>query len=99
MSAIACIKAANSKAMPWIVWVLRLVIGGVFVMSGFVKGIDLWGFVYKTSEYFMVWDMPQPHSLYVMIALSLSMAEFMIGSMLIVGAYGRAAAPHGIYLL
>ena len=89
MSAITSIKTANIKAMPWIVWALRLLIGGVFVMSGFVKAIDLWGFVYKTSEYFMVWDMPQPHSLYVMIALSLSMAEFMIGCMLVIGAYRR----------
>lgn len=89
MSAITSIKAANIKVMPWIVWALRLLTGGVFVMSGFVKAIDLWGFVYKTSEYFMVWDMPQPHSLYVMIALSLSMAEFMIGCMLVIGAYRR----------
>ena len=89
MSAITSIKAANIKVMPWIVWALRLLIGGVFVMSGFVKAIDLWGFVYKTSEYFMVWDIPQPHSLYVMIALSLSMAEFMIGCMLVIGAYRR----------
>ncbi len=32
------------------VWVLRLLIGGVFVMSGLVKSLDLWGFVFKIEE-------------------------------------------------
>ena len=39
------------------IWMLRLFVGGVFVLSGFVKMIDLWGFVFKIEEYLGVWGM------------------------------------------
>ena len=37
-----------------IVLLLRLVVGGVFAFSGFVKAIDPWGSVYKFGEYLSV---------------------------------------------
>ncbi len=91
MNKIALLKKYNQKYLSYSVWVLRIIIGGLFVMSGLVKGIDLWGFIYKIEEYFEVWGITQPHSLSVIIALTLSMVEFITGSMLVLGAYRRGS--------
>ena len=40
----------SSRAFLWVVWGLRIVTGALFVMSGLVKVIDLWGFVFKIEE-------------------------------------------------
>ncbi|MDE5941436.1 MAG: DoxX family protein [Muribaculaceae bacterium] len=79
------------------VWLLRLVIGGVFVMSGFVKMIDPWGFVFKIEEYLAVWEMMQPRTLVLAGALLLSGYEFVLGALLAMGCYKRVA-PWGLML-
>lgn len=60
-------------------------------MSGLVKDIDLWGFVYKIEEYLAAWDIRQPRSMVVMAALSVSAAEFILGVMLATGSYKRTS--------
>lgn len=60
-------------------------------MSGLVKGIDLWGFVFKIEDYLEVWDMSQPRSLVLMAALLISGYEFVFGLLLAVGCYKRFA--------
>lgn len=74
-----------------IVWTLRVLVGGLFVMSGLVKGVDLWGFVFKIEEYLAVWGVSQPRSLVVMAALLVSGYEFVFGFLLAVGCYKRVA--------
>ena len=59
----------GKKTKTGIVWLLRLLVGATFVMSGLTKCIDLWGVVYKIEEYFIVWSIDLPLSLYVMTAL------------------------------
>lgn len=73
-----------------LVWSLRIFVGTVFALSGFVKAIDLWGFTYKIEEYFIAWDIILPHSLYVMAALALSVGEFILGCMLLIGSYRKS---------
>lgn len=85
------LSSVNRRYLTWIVWGLRIVIGGLFVMSGLVKGIDIWGFVYKIEEYFAVWQWSVPHSLCVMAALSVAIAEFVLGAMVVVGCYRRVS--------
>ncbi|MDE7411460.1 MAG: DoxX family protein [Paramuribaculum sp.] len=68
---------------------MRIIIGGIFIMSGLVKAIDLWGVVYKIEEYFSVWGVSAPRSLVEMLSLGLATAEFLLGLMLLVGAYRR----------
>lgn len=82
-------KSYSAKYRGAIVWVLRILIGGVFVMSGLVKAIDIWGLIYKIEEYFQVWGISVPRSLVEMAALGLSLVEFLLGLMLLVGAYSR----------
>lgn len=81
----------RSPWMPALVWTLRVIIGGVFVMSGLVKGIDLWGFVFKIEEYLAVWGMSEPRSLIVLGALLISGYEFVFGFLLATGCYKRVA--------
>ena len=43
----------NVRQSWWIVclvWVLRFAVGGLFVMSGFVKMVDPWGFLFNLEE-------------------------------------------------
>lgn len=81
-------------ARPWfpaLVWTLRVLVGGVFVMSGLVKGIDLWGFVFKLEEYLSVWGLSQPRSVTVMGAMLISGYEFVFGLLLAMGCYKRVS--------
>lgn len=80
-----------SKWQYVLVWVLRIVVGGVFVSSGIAKAIDLWGTLYKFGEYFSVWGWVLPHSLYFMMAFLLAVAEFLLGTMLLLGCYKRTS--------
>ncbi len=79
------------------VWVLRLLIGGVFVMSGLVKSLDLWGFVFKIEEYLAIWDMSQPRTIVFMLAMGVAGYEFVLGLLLAMGCYKRVA-PWGLFL-
>lgn len=80
---------SKNKLIASGVWTLRIVIGVIFITSGFAKSVDIWGFVYKIEEYLNVWDFAQPRSLVLMAALAISSAEFLLGLMLTIGAYKR----------
>lgn len=75
-----------------IVWICRLLVGATFIFSGLTKMIDVWGFIYKIEQYLAVWDMPQPRSLVLAVAMGLSGAEFMLGCFMATGCYKRTAA-------
>lgn len=78
-----------ARALPFIVWILRIALGAVFVVSGLSKGLDIWGFIYKIEEYLNVWGMDQPRSLVLAAALCISCYEFTLGLMLMIGCYRR----------
>lgn len=84
-------KVVGSRWFSAIVWGLRLLIGGLFIMSGLVKGIDLWGFVFKIEDYLGVWNMNQPRSIVLMTAILISGYEFVFGLLLALGCYKRVA--------
>lgn len=75
----------------WTVWAFRILVGALFIYSGFVKLIDLWGFIYKIEEYFNVWGVMMPRSVNLVGALLLSTVEFVSGVMLLTGCYKRLA--------
>lgn len=76
---------------PVWVWTLRVALGAVFIASGLGKSIDVWGTVYKMEEYLLLWGWSQPRTLVVMCAMGLCGAEFVLGCLLLLGAYRRAA--------
>lgn len=81
----------HNRYFPLTVWMLRILVGGVFIISGLAKAIDIWGFVFKIEEYLSVWHMMQPRSLVLMGAILLSGYEFVFGLLMLLGCYKRVA--------
>ena len=66
--------------MKNVLWILRILVGALFIFSGFVKAIDPLGLSYKMDEFFEVWHM------YWMMPFSLTLAILMIAFEIIAGA-------------
>ena len=70
--------------------VLRVIVGAVFVYSGFVKAIDPWGGFYKITEYLQALGWSEVLNLSLFAACGVAAVEFVLGVLLLVGAYRRA---------
>lgn len=70
---------------------LRWLIGLLFVVSGFAKTADLWGFVFKLEEYLSAWAAEIPRSLVFCLAMAVAGFEFVVGALLALGCYRRFA--------
>lgn len=79
------IKAKLEKSVPVITHICRLLLGLVFVFSGFVKLIDPLGFVYKIEDYFTAFGgiFLNLNFLALFAAIALPTFEFLIGLNLI----------------
>jgi len=73
------------------VWVLRILTGATFVVSGTAKMIDPYGFIYKIEQYLAVWGWDIPDSLILVVSVGISIVEFMAGLTLATGSYKRAS--------
>jgi uncharacterized membrane protein YphA (DoxX/SURF4 family) len=69
--------------MKWIANFSRVLIGIVFVFSGFVKGVDPLGTAYRLEDYFIAfnWTVFIPYALFFSIVLCT--IEFAVGAMLL----------------
>lgn len=83
------LRVANDRTAIIIVWVLRLIVGAIFIFSGWVKAVDIWGGSYKIAEYFASWNLSLPESFIVICASAMAMAEFLAGAMIILGCFRR----------
>ena len=82
------------KGEKWcqlITTLMRLTVGGVFIFSGFTKGIDPWGTCYKITDYLNALGLEQWVGTALFIAVAIAAIEFMLGVALAVGAYRRSA--------
>lgn len=70
---------------------MRLTVGGVFVFSGFTKGIDPWGTCYKITDYLNAMGLERWSSAALFIAAAMAALEFMLGIAIVVGAYRRSS--------
>ena len=61
----------------------RIIVGVVFLFSGFVKGIDPLGSNYKFIDYFTAFGMDFLNPLALPMGIILSTFEFVLGAMLI----------------
>ena len=71
------------------VWLCRIVIGLTFIVSGWAKSIDPWGFIYKIEDYLAVWSIDAAREITLTGAVSLSIAEFITGMLVLTGSWRR----------
>jgi uncharacterized membrane protein YphA (DoxX/SURF4 family) len=69
--------------MKWIATISRILIGLVFVFSGFVKGVDPLGFGYKLEDYFIAFNWEYFIPLALFFSIVLCTIEFTIGIMML----------------
>jgi uncharacterized membrane protein YphA (DoxX/SURF4 family) len=65
----------------------RILVGVLFILSGFIKANDTIGFSYKLIEYFEVFHMPVFVDFAVPIAMIICIFEIIVGVALLMGAY------------
>lgn len=70
---------------------MRLTVGGMFIFSGFTKGVDPWGSFYKITDYLNAMGMGTWSSTALFIAVALAAVEFMLGIAIVTGCYRRSA--------
>ncbi|MBR2496858.1 MAG: DoxX family protein, partial [Parabacteroides sp.] len=70
----------------------RLLIGVVFIFSGFVKAVDPMGGGIKISEYLTSFGLESLEAFSVLISFNLSAIEFTLGVCMLLGAYRRYTA-------
>lgn len=95
-------KTINEKRkallIQWLVFLSRLIVGGTFVFSGFVKAIDPYGTAYKFEDYFAAFHLEFLSSFTLLFSVALSVVEFLLGVHLLFGSY-RKSTPRLIFLL
>lgn len=82
-------------------WLTRLLVGAVFVVSGAAKMIDPIGFAIKISSYFAVWGLAEtvPPGLMLMGGCLLSTFEFVTGILVATGSLRRVAPLCALLLM
>ena len=70
----------------------RLIVGLIFIFSGFVKAVDPMGSTYKFSDYFSAFDMDALSGIAFPLAVILSMLEFTVGVALVFNAQKKLSA-------
>lgn len=76
---------------PYAVMALRIIVGALFIISGFAKAVDPWGFIFKIEDYLAVWGMSEPRTVILVVAIALSVYEFVFGFLLMTGCFKRMA--------
>ena len=70
----------------------RIIVGVVFVFSGFVKGIDPLGTVYRMDDYFIVFGLPWAMPVSLFLTILLCTVEFSLGISLLFNLLIRKTA-------
>lgn len=72
--------------------ICRILVGLVFIYSGFVKGVDPLGSAYKFTDYFHAFNMSRIAVAALPLSFLLSLTEFIIGACLFLNIKTRLAA-------
>jgi uncharacterized membrane protein YphA (DoxX/SURF4 family) len=71
--------------MKYIIWLFRIVLGGLFIFSGLVKANDPLGLTYKMNEIFELWDMAWMIKYTLALSIGMIAFEIIAGVAIIVG--------------
>ena len=82
------------KAFPLLVYVSRVIVGGLFIVSGLIKANDPEGFAYKLHDYFaenaLGMEVLDPYAIY--FSITVAVGEIVLGVAAIVGGKMRLTA-------
>ncbi|RXQ88479.1 DoxX family protein [Ancylomarina salipaludis] len=70
----------------------RLLVGSLFIFSGFVKAIDPMGSTFKFKDYFLAFGMDSLTGIAFSMAIILSTLEFSVGMLILFNVYKKSAS-------
>lgn len=79
----------SDKYKKVIVETFRIVVGILFIFSGFVKAVDPWGSAYKIFDYLKAFDLSFLSFSALSVSFVLSALEFSLGVFLLAGVYRK----------
>ena len=79
-------EKVKNRILLWAVIISRIVFGGVFLFSGFVKAIDPVGSAYKFDDYFAAFGLSALNIFSLPLAFSVAAFEFYLGANTLLGA-------------
>lgn len=82
-------KLKTNRINKLVIITLRIIVGAVFIFSGFVKAIDVMGSVYKFQEYIAVLNLTSLTGSEVVLAFAISILELTLGVLLLTGCQRR----------
>lgn len=82
----------NNNSNEWWVWVVRTIVGLLFIFSGLIKINDPLGFSYKLEEYFDVFHIAFLNSLALSLSILLCSLEIILGFALLIGVRAASVA-------
>ncbi|MCM1066921.1 MAG: DoxX family protein [Muribaculaceae bacterium] len=83
--------AAKVRLRLVAVWCARIIVGATFILSGWSKAIDPWGFMIKVEEYLAAWGWTLPEELVLAPCVALSCVEFCTGVLIACGSLKRVS--------
>jgi len=87
----------KSKAL--LINIARLILGGCFVFSGFVKAVDPLGSAYKFADYFEAFNWTFLTDLTLLMAISLAAVEFFLGTALLLGIWKKSISLLSLFFM
>ncbi len=70
-----------------LLWIVRWVVGAVFIFSGVIKSVDAWGLAYKLEEYFEVFEITALNPLAPYLSMVFNTLEVALGVAVILGVW------------
>lgn len=86
------VSTTDTRRIRLLTWLMRLLVGATFIVSGFAKSIDPWGTLYKTEDYLAAMGLHLWPNLVVVGVFLLCGIEFFIGVSILLGCFRRGAA-------
>lgn len=83
-------EKTKNAIITLLTWILRTGCGALFIFSGFVKGIDPWGTLFKIEEYLGAFGWDLPFSLLRLGVFGLCAVEFVVGCFLALGCFRKS---------
>ncbi|MCH5227220.1 MAG: DoxX family protein [Muribaculaceae bacterium] len=89
----------NSITIKLITWFARILCGGLFIYSGFVKAIDTWGTIFKVEDYLAAFGLDVPFALIRMGVFGLCAIEFIVGIFLLIGCFRKSCPIFALLIM